>query len=165
MDLLAPGGKIISLGLGTDPGDPGTYYATMSGTSMATPFLTGAGILVGQALNDFMGVTSASKDYILQFLVDAADDVVDEAGSPDNDNVTNTGLTFKRLDLYGAVREVLDHADLTDDLADGQAVVNGSLGRRFSTSAPRRRRMTSSAIARTTRASWACGRRTPRRST
>ena len=98
----------------------------MSGTSQATPFVTGASMLVRQALHDFMGVDVTNKDRILQILKDSADHVTDAAGSPDHDNVTNTDLTFDRLNIYSAIQSVIDLGNLTDDLADGQAIVSGS---------------------------------------
>jgi len=92
LSIMAPGAIINSTYLNNT-------YKTMAGTSMASPVVAGAAAILHQAM-EVRGLT-ANQDTILSLMRSTADNVVD--GDDENDNVTNTGLTFKRLDLGAAI--------------------------------------------------------------
>ena len=96
LDLLAPGAMITSIAVGGG-------YQTMAGTSMATPFAAGAAILLHQELDAVGKHSQANEAGILALLQNTGVTVVD-AG--ENDNVSHTGLSFKRLNLDAAMHAV-----------------------------------------------------------
>lgn len=89
LDVFAPGGQITGAG-------PTGGSTTYSGTSQATPHVAGAAVLAQQLAMQQLGrrLTPAEFRSILQTtgatIVDGDDEV---------DNVTNTGASFKRLDV------------------------------------------------------------------
>lgn len=95
LDLLSPGAMITST-------YKGGGFKTMSGTSMATPFVAGAAVLLHQQLVA-LG-QSANQDYILSLMQSSGVTIHD--GEYGYDNVKNTGLDFKRLDLSAAMHSV-----------------------------------------------------------
>ncbi|MBI3469716.1 MAG: S8 family serine peptidase [Planctomycetes bacterium] len=95
LDILAPGAFITSTYLNSG-------FATLAGTSMASPVAAGAAVLVHQAL-DSAGLGSlANQNYILQLMQNTGVTLTD--GDDENDNVVNTGLSFKRLNVLAAVQ-------------------------------------------------------------
>ncbi|MFO0965426.1 MAG: S8 family serine peptidase [Gemmataceae bacterium] len=95
LSIMAPGALITSTYLNNQ-------FVSMAGTSMATPVITGSAVLIHQAL-DAAGRT-ANQDTILGIMQGTGKTVVD--GDDENDNVTNTGLSFKRIDLAAALAAI-----------------------------------------------------------
>ena len=97
LDILAPGAMITSTYLHDT-------FKQMAGTSMATPVVAGCAVLIHQAL-DARGQSSlANQDYILSLMQTTGVTVVDNNAAADN--VVNTGLSFRRLDLFAALNKV-----------------------------------------------------------
>lgn len=97
LDILAPGAFIQSTYLGNT-------YASMAGTSMAAPVAAASAALIHQALDAAGQGHLANQDYILNLMKTTGVTVVD--GDDENDNVTNTGLSFKRIDLMAAISSI-----------------------------------------------------------
>lgn len=94
LDLLAPGAFITSSYLNNG-------YAALAGTSMAAPVAVAAAVIVHQALDATGQSHLATPDGILAILKATGRVIVD--GDDENDNVVNTGLSFKRVDLSSAI--------------------------------------------------------------
>lgn len=94
LGIMAPGAWITSTWL------KGTYQS-MGGTSMATAVVSGAAVLLHQAYDRTGKSNLATQDNILQLMRATGVNVKD--GDDENDNVVNTGLTFKRLNLKAAL--------------------------------------------------------------
>ncbi len=97
LDLFAPGAIITSTYLS------GGYQA-MAGTSMASPVVAGAAILIHQALDARGLSTRATQDYIISLMRNTGVRIVD--GDDENDNVQNTGMAFRRLNLSAALAAI-----------------------------------------------------------
>ncbi len=97
LDLLAPGAFITSTYLNNT-------YASLAGTSMASPVAAAAAVIVHQALDASGQSARATPDNILSILQSSGKTIID--GDDENDNVVNTGLSFKRIDLVAAIDAV-----------------------------------------------------------
>jgi hypothetical protein len=97
VDIVAPGALITSAGLG---GGSSTY----SGTSMAAPHVTGA-VAIAQQINQQVRGDRLSRTEVVDLLKRTGNAIVD--GDDENDNVVNTGLTFKRLNALLMAMELL----------------------------------------------------------
>ncbi|MBL9123688.1 MAG: DUF4214 domain-containing protein [Planctomycetaceae bacterium] len=116
LDLLAPGAFITSTYLNNT-------YTAMAGTSMASPVVAAAAVIVHQALDAAGQSARATPDGILAILKATGQTIVD--GDDEHDNVVNTGLSFKRVDLAAAV----EYAQSSGDRAYVNSLYVSLLGR------------------------------------
>ena len=107
VDILAPGGLITnaSLNNGTD---------TLAGTSMAAPHIAGI-VALAQEYSVQLTGGRLPVSTLLNLMRSSGKAVVD--GDDENDNVDNTGGTFRRVDVYA----------LMDDIQDYYAARSGSV--------------------------------------
>jgi hypothetical protein len=94
LDMLAPGAWITSDWL-----NGGTQ--SMGGTSQATAVISGAAVLLHEAYDETGSGSQATESNILSLMRSTAVTIVDT--NYGTDNVTHTGLSFKRLNLQAAV--------------------------------------------------------------
>jgi subtilisin family serine protease len=100
--IAAPGRSIVS----TIPDYKGNKngvaddFATMSGTSMAAPYIAGASVIIREAM-EFVGRTGITQDMIYDHMMATADTIYDAA----------TKLSYKRLDLDAAIDALMPADD------------------------------------------------------
>ncbi len=127
--VAAPGEDIYSTWNGSSSGNSSSdlLHNTLSGTSMAAPFVTGVVALMQNAAKYFGGHYLSDTAQILQILQQTADPIVD-ANNPNNaryssqtnrqSNLPETGLTYKRVNVLKAIEAV-------QQLVTGGAVITG----------------------------------------
>ncbi len=81
-------------------------YATMSGTSMASPYVAGASVLVREAM-EFVGYTNITQDTIYNHMIATSDSFFDSA----------TNQSYSRLNLEAAIDALMP----TDDYGSTEA--------------------------------------------
>ena len=81
-------------------------YATFSGTSMASPYIAGASVLIRQAM-EFVGRTNITQDDIFNHMMATATSFFDTA----------TSLTYKRLNLSAAIDALMPTDDYGSTVA------------------------------------------------
>ena len=94
--LFAPGALLRST-------TPRNGYADMGGTSQASPVVAGAVALLQDAAMTFAG-RLLTPDEVVTTLRATADTIFD--GDDEDDNVTNTQVSYPRLNIYRAVQRV-----------------------------------------------------------
>jgi subtilisin family serine protease/cyclophilin family peptidyl-prolyl cis-trans isomerase len=97
LDIFAPGVYITSA-------DAEGSYVAQSGTSMATPEVTGMLVLAQQLAERELG-RRLSFDEIRSLLKSTGDTIND--GDDERDTVTNTGLNFKRIDMMALAEAIM----------------------------------------------------------
>lgn len=127
--LAAPGEDIYSTWNGTLDSSNGSdlLHNTISGTSMAAPFVSGVVALMQNAAEYFGGHYLSDPSQILSILQSTADPVVD-GNNPFNarynaldgstSDLPETGLTFKRVNVLKAIEAV-------QTLVTGGSVITG----------------------------------------
>lgn len=94
--LFAPGAMIKSA-------VPKGGFEQWPGTSMASPHVAGAVALMQEAAVQFSG-RLLSPAEIVQIMRSTGDVIFD--GDDENDNVTNTNTSYRRLNIYKAITEI-----------------------------------------------------------
>lgn len=127
--VAAPGEDIFSTWNGTQDSSNGSdlLHNTLSGTSMAAPFVSGVVALMQNAAKYFGGHYLSSPSQILQIIQQTADPIVD-SNNPNNlrynsvtgatSNLPETGLSYKRVDVLKAIEAV-------ESLVTGGTVTTG----------------------------------------
>jgi pimeloyl-ACP methyl ester carboxylesterase len=96
-DIFAPGESIISTGIDSD-----VASATMRGTSMAAPMVTGAVVLLQEYYKKLHGELPPVR--ILEEALRSGRHIID--GDDEQDNVTNTMKEFRGLDVVSAMEAI-----------------------------------------------------------
>jgi len=81
-------------------------YATMSGTSMAAPYVAGASVLVREAM-EFVGYTNITQDTIYNHMIATSDSFFD----------SETNQSYNRLNLEAAIDALMPADDYGSTLA------------------------------------------------
>jgi hypothetical protein len=102
--IFAPGALINST-------VPNNGFEEMAGTSMASPMVAGAVALMQEAALEFGG-RLLSPDEVAEIMRSTADTIFD--GDDEDDNVTNTNISYPRLNIYKAISEI---RRIFDDIA------------------------------------------------
>lgn len=103
-DIFAPGAPVTSSGINDDHGE-----SVQHGTSQATPVTTGVLLLMQHFYRKFVNEVRvdslselASVDDLVEWLRISGQQIND--GDNEDDNVTNTGLDFVRVDAMAALK-------------------------------------------------------------
>lgn len=86
-------------------------YAVLSGTSMASPYVAAASVLIRQAF-ELIGKTDVDQDDIYEVMYNTADTVYD----------SDSGGTYKRLNIQNAIESILPQDTLADSASQATAV-------------------------------------------
>ena len=99
VDIFAPGGAITNAYLGDST-------ATLYGTSMAAPHIAGIVALAQEYAVQLSG-SRLPVSTLLSLMRSSAVTIVD--GDDENDNVTNTGGSFPRVDVFALMEAIANH--------------------------------------------------------
>lgn len=97
LDLVAPGSFVRAPYRGGG-------FSSLAGTSMASPIAAAAALLTREALDDLNRSDLATSSRILQFLIENGVEITD--GDDEDDNVTNSNLTYRRVDMLATLDDV-----------------------------------------------------------
>ena len=97
-DIFAPGALITAAGLNGG-------QLPMSGTSQAAPHIAGMAVLAQQLATQEVGRPLTPNEF-RQLLIQTGVQIND--GDDEDDNVTNTGLNFRRADMLGLADAIMD---------------------------------------------------------
>ncbi|MAT71691.1 MAG: hypothetical protein CMJ58_19465 [Planctomycetaceae bacterium] len=92
-------------------------FRTMSGTSMASPYVAGSSVLIREAM-ELVGMTGITQDTIYDHMMATADSFVDSA----------TGATFQRLNLQNAIDALMPADDFGSSMVDAYNMGSLSAG-------------------------------------
>ncbi|BAZ10924.1 hypothetical protein NIES4071_27480 [Calothrix sp. NIES-4071] len=98
LDVFAPG--ILVTGANATGGTQ-----TMGGTSKATPFISGVAVLAQQIAVEKLGRKLTLSEF--RSLIDNTSIIIND-GDNENDNVTNTGLNFPRVNMLALAEGILN---------------------------------------------------------
>ena len=106
--IAAPGRGIISTVPDYAGNNNGTVddYASFSGTSMASPYVAGASVIIREAM-EFAGYTNITQDTIYDHMIDTADSFYDSA----------TSAYYNRLNLESAIDALMPTDDYGSTVA------------------------------------------------
>ncbi len=102
-EIFAPGAPIPGAGLGTS-------VVTMHGTSQASPQIAGVAVLAQQIAGTYLGRRLSPSEFSSLILAAGAS-IVD--GDNENDNVANTGASYRRVDVLALGQAIIDLATPT----------------------------------------------------
>jgi Ca2+-binding RTX toxin-like protein len=105
LDVFAPGTLINGANA-----NGGTI--AMGGTSQAAPFISGIALLAQQIASEKLGRKLSVNEF--RTLLDTTSLVIND-GDNENDNVTNTGLNFPRIDLLALAQGILNFSGNNPD--------------------------------------------------
>jgi subtilisin family serine protease len=133
LDIFAPGTFVTGAGLSSNPIDP-QFTSEKSGTSMAAPHVAGIATLLQQLATNVLGRRLTPNEF--RDLIQSTGVKIND-GDDENDNVTNTGANFRRLDALAAANEILRRAgrlplptpSVNLTVIDGSASESGDIGR------------------------------------
>jgi hypothetical protein len=98
--ILAPGAPI------TGAGAKGNSLLTLQGSSQAAAYVAGAAVLAQQLADQYLDRSLTVTEF-RQLVESTGQDIKD--GDDENDNVINTGLGLKRLDLFAMANKIWQH--------------------------------------------------------
>jgi Subtilase family/Calx-beta domain len=95
--LFAPGAAI------TGAGATGNNLLTLQGTSQAAAYVAGAAVIAQQLANKYLGHSLTGAEF-QQLALSTGVEIQD--GDNEDDNVINTGINFRRLDLWALANKI-----------------------------------------------------------
>jgi hypothetical protein len=95
--LFAPGAAI------TGAGATGDSLLTLQGTSQAAAYVAGAAVIAQQLANKYLGHSLTGAEF-QQLALATGVEIKD--GDNEDDNVINTGASFRRLDLWALANQI-----------------------------------------------------------
>ena len=116
LDVFAPG--IFIAGANATGGTQ-----TMGGTSQATPFISGIAVLGQQIAQEKLGRELTPTEF--RTLLNNTSDFIND-GDDENDNVTNTGLNYSRINLLALAEGILNLNSQAPNPGNSNTNINSS---------------------------------------
>ncbi|MGL6225684.1 MAG: fibronectin type III domain-containing protein [Thermoguttaceae bacterium] len=98
LTIMGPGALLTGAGISSN-----TSVSSMSGTSQASPIIAGVAVLAQEIANQYLSRNLTVEEF-REVLVFSGQTVND--GDDEDDNVTNTGMDFQRVDVYKMARKI-----------------------------------------------------------